>query len=122
MPAKFSWTLPDGFQISPDSGILAVKQSSKMTVKFSPQAALVYNGLAVCTFSGENHKQDGDSQAALDSVGEVMVHKQTKKVTKLEGIGKYPHVTVRLCPSESLPSTRTQGNFTVGSFVVFAHI
>ena len=104
--------MPDGFKIIPQSGSLSPKQSSKLTARFSPQSAIVHNGLATCTFSSS--KEDHDRSVLIlvgDSQVKTEIQRGTRKVMKLEGIGKYPHVAVKLCSSK-LQETRkrSQGN------------
>ena len=118
IPAGFSWEFPEGFKISPQSGSLSPKQSSKLMAKFSPQSAIVHNGLAVCTFSST---REGSDRSVLISVGDSQVkaeiQRETRKVMKLEGIGKYPHVTVKLCSSKSSKSSRSQGDLLIHDIV-----
>lgn len=75
VPADFSWEVPSGFEVSPPSGSLGPQETCKLTATFRPQAAEVYSASAICNFGSE------------ESSTETM---------RLEGIGKYPHVTVKL--------------------------
>ena len=63
--------------MSPNGGSLGPQQNCKLSATFRPKAAKVYNISACCRFGGND--ETGDTKTMV-----------------LEGIGKYPHVTVRL--------------------------
>ena len=78
----FQWDLPKGFDIAPPMGSLAPKQSLKLKATFSPDSSLVYSAVAVCKYGHEN---------------------ESAKTVRLEGVGKYPHVMVRLSKGKVVP-------------------
>jgi hypothetical protein len=76
----FVWSGKEPFSLQPDSGFLPSRSSFTITATFSPMAASVYEGLAVCRF-GDEEKQS--------------------MTVKVEGIGKFPHLTVSVCGLKS---------------------
>ena len=71
----FKWNCPnEQFTISPWSGKLSPDEYLQVKVTFSPQTASVYNAAATCRYANELER----------------------KIVKVSGIGKYPHVLVRL--------------------------
>lgn len=89
VPIHFSWDVPDGFEISPASDFLSPKQTCKLMATFRPSSAMVYSASAVCTFSSKLEAVGGPFNQESDCV--------KRKFMKLEGIGKYPHISVKLC-------------------------
>ena len=74
----FSWKCPNKcFTISPSSGELHPKTSCTLSATFTPESAKVYSVLATCSYG----KGEGENE---------------EKVVELKGVGKYPHVVVRL--------------------------
>ncbi len=63
--------------MTPSAGSLGARETCKLTATFQPWVAKVYRGLAVCNFGGSGEQKNSRSM-------------------KLEGIGKYPHVIVKL--------------------------
>ena len=101
MPIHFSWDVPDGFEISPPSSSLFPKQTCKLTATFRPSSAVIYSAAAVCNFSSKVDKMGGPYNQEEDCV--------KKKLMKLEGIGKYPYILVKLCSGKktaSVPKSR----------------
>lgn len=94
MSIDFSWDVPEGFEISPSSASLSPKQSCKLTATFKPRSAIVYSASAVCMFSSELDTEG--------SSGEV----KTKSM-KVEGVGKYPHIAVKLYRGRKIPPTKS---------------
>ncbi|PFX25001.1 Coiled-coil domain-containing protein 108 [Stylophora pistillata] len=74
---NFQWKVLEPFSIVPESGTLSPRTSCNIKATFSPKAALVYEGTAVCTYSA-------GQKAPF-----------TKHV-KLEGIGKFPHLVASI--------------------------
>ena len=106
MSIDFSWDVPDGFEISPSSASLSPKQSCKLTATFKPRSAIVYSASAVCMFSSELDTEG--------SSGEV----KTKSM-KVEGVGKYPHIAVKLCRGRKIPPKgETKSNTVMEARVV----
>lgn len=103
VPIDFSWDVPDGFEISPAFASLSPKQTCSQTATFKPSSAVVYSVSAVCVFSSELDKVGG---GALDKEPENDHVK--RKLMKLEGIGKYPHVTVKLCSGKKATLTQSK--------------
>lgn len=100
VPIHFSWDVPDGFEISPESDSLSPKQTCKLTATFKPRSAVVYSTSAVCIFSSKLEAIDKPFNQESDCV--------KKKLMKLEGIGKYPHVTVKLCSGKKVTSPHSR--------------
>ena len=82
LTVDFSWEFSDCFEIRPKSGSLAPKQDVKFVATFSPQCARVYDAVATCNY--------GDDKRATKSM-------------RVEGVGRYPHVLVRLAKPNMSP-------------------
>ena len=105
VPTDFSWKFPNGFQVSPNTGHLTPKQTCRLTATFIPQSAIVYHTSAVCTFTA-------DSASSLPLSG-GMESSETQELTKsmtLNGIGKFPHVTVKYCSGKSKLVNKTSNS------------
>lgn len=70
---KFHWQVLEPFSVVPESGTMAPRTSCIIKANFCPTAALVYETIAVCTYSAGQKTPF------------------TKHV-KIEGIGKFPHL------------------------------
>ena len=68
----FKWRIPKCFSIYPAEGTLIENGVCQTEIKFSPEAAGVYEGQAILVFGDSKWKQ-----------------------IKLEGIGKYPYVSLK---------------------------
>ena len=88
LTVDFNWEYSNGFEIRPKSGSLAPKGDIYFSATFSPQRACVYDMAAVCSYGNEN---------------------PTTKSMNLEGVGKYPHVLVRLAPPPTLAVLKGRG-------------
>ncbi|KAL5489479.1 hypothetical protein EMCRGX_G018573 [Ephydatia muelleri] len=88
LTVDFNWDCSNGFEIRPKSGSLAPKGDIYFSATFSPQRACVYDIAAVCSYGNEN---------------------PTTKSMNLEGVGKYPHVLVRLAPPPTLAVLKGKG-------------
>ena len=82
----YSWKCPQGFNILPKNGSLAPKEKCRLSATFNPDSAKVYADFAECNYST---KENMDDFTAEDSDGSLF-----SKVMKMEGIGKFPYVTV----------------------------
>ena len=75
---QFSWECPSKcFTVSPTSGSLGPRSSCKLSATFTPESAKVYSVTATCSYGKEG--EEGE-----------------RKSVELKGVGKYPHVVVRL--------------------------
>lgn len=84
---NFHWKVLEPFSIVPESGTLSPQTSCNIKATFSPKAALVYEGTAVCSYSAEQKVPF------------------TKHV-RLEGIGKFPHLVASISrQTKNTPST-----------------
>ena len=105
VPIHFSWDVPDGFEISPTSDSLSPKQTCKLTATFRPSSAVVYSDSAVCIFSSKLEAVGRPFNQGNDQV--------KRKFMKLEGIGKYPHIAVKLCSGKratTITQSRSRAN------------
>ena len=99
VPIDFNWEVPEGFEISPSSASLSPKQSCKLTATFKPCSVIVYSASAVCLFSSELDIKEGEGV-------------KTKSM-KVEGVGKYPHITVKLWQGKKISSKKETHSNTV---------
>ena len=83
----YSWQSPTGFSIVPKEGHLAPKETCRHCATFCPQSAKVYDDLATCVYSDRAILSNIEEEKPKESV--------FTKVMKVEGIGKYPYVTVK---------------------------
>lgn len=86
VPASYSWQVPEDFDISPRSGNLSPKETCKLSASFTPESAKMYKTFATCTYNEERKLMYQEPTKFTP---------QTRKMMKLEGIGKYPYVTVK---------------------------
>eukprot|EP00753_Platysulcus_tardus_P017846 PLAT6585.1.p1 GENE.PLAT6585.1~~PLAT6585.1.p1 ORF type:complete len:1751 (+),score=937.33 PLAT6585.1:33-5285(+) len=70
LPLRFHWEVPVPFRLTPHSGELQPGDELRITVAFSPTSACAFVGSAIC-----------------------VVPDQPRKLLKLSGIGKFPHIT-----------------------------
>ncbi|XP_052080289.1 cilia- and flagella-associated protein 65-like [Mytilus californianus] len=75
LETKVEWEVGEPFTIDPPAAILKSQQIKKFKATFKPENASVFEADAVCKYGNELN---------------------LAKVTKLEGIGKYPHILISL--------------------------
>ncbi|CAC5365950.1 unnamed protein product [Mytilus coruscus] len=75
LETKVEWEVGEPFTIDPPAAILKSQQIKKFKATFKPENASVFEAEAVCKYGNELN---------------------LGKVTKLEGIGKYPHILISL--------------------------
>lgn len=103
LETKVEWEVGDPFSIEPPAAILKSRQVKKFKATFKPENASVYEAEAVCKYGNELN---------------------LGKVTKMEGIGKYPHILISLpgrpattLNKDNLEATVQFGGVPVGSTV-----
>ncbi|XP_066544141.1 cilia- and flagella-associated protein 65 isoform X2 [Amia ocellicauda] len=96
---SFSWVVPEPFQFTPVSGTLEPGAQCEVTVLFTTQAALVYEGIATCTF--------GDGGELSTSL-------------RIQALSKYPHLLVSVPghPSQMSGQEDTQSVLDFGAVAV----
>lgn len=87
VPTWFSWMTPEVFRIHPNNGRLEPSETCRLIATFSPDSAKVFSGHASCSF-GEGNE--------LNFLEHDLTNSKYRKVVKMEGIGKYPYVTVEI--------------------------
>jgi hypothetical protein len=85
VPACFSWKSPQVFRVHPKSGQLEPNEACRLRATFSPDSAKVYSGFASCTFGCKDGLNLEHTPPDPENV----------KIVEVEGIGKYPYVTVK---------------------------
>ena len=92
----YSWKCPQGFNILPKNGSLMPKEKCRLCATFCPELAKVYSDTAECSYSIKENFNDQKTDDPL-----------YMKVMKMEGIGKFPYVTVYHSSESPLVATTT---------------
>ena len=56
VPATFAWSCPRPFTLTPRAGSIEAGKSKKITCRFSPDSANVWESQAVCTINGREQR------------------------------------------------------------------
>ncbi|KAK3083386.1 hypothetical protein FSP39_021362 [Pinctada imbricata] len=96
LETKVEWEIDEPFVIEPSAAIIKSKATRQFRATFTPENACVYQAEAICRYGQEM------------SMG---------KVTKLEGIGKYPHILASVPgkPTSALSSDNQDVEIQFGS-------